>query len=87
MFDSAMVNGIPLLFVVMGIVSWLKKAGVSGNMLLAASLFVGVLLGVGYLAMVSFPVTFADWFQQIVYGLALGLTASGVVDAVRPQKE
>lgn len=86
MFETALINGIPILFVVMGLVSWVKKAGLDGVQLQISSLVIGLLLGVGYLYSTTPPVDFASWFGYAVYGLALGLTASGVVDAVRPQK-
>ena len=42
----------------------------------------GLLLGAGYqLAVVGFPVDFAGWFAVVVFGLGLGVVASGVYDA------
>lgn len=86
MFENAVINGVPLLLVVMGAVAYAKKAGLSGVALQGASLLVGLVLGVGYMYSVTPPVDFASWFGYAVYGLALGLSASGVVDAVRPAK-
>ena len=86
MFDNAIVNGIPLLFVVMGLVAWVKSAGVAGNWLRGASMAIGLVLGVGYMYSTAAPLDFGGWFGYAVYGLALGLMASGVVDAVRSAK-
>jgi len=86
MFENAVINGVPLLLVVMGAVAYAKKAGLAGVALQGASLGVGLVLGVGYMYSVTPPVDFASWFGYVIYGLALGLSASGVVDAVRPAK-
>lgn len=81
MDGEALVRGIPLLFVVVGGVEWLKRANVSGVALNVSSLVLGLLLGLGYQVSLEVPVDFAGWFGAGVYGLALGLTASGVYDA------
>lgn len=86
MIDNAIVNGIPLLFVVMGLVAWVKSAGVKDVGLRVASMGIGLVLGFGYMYSTAAPVGFGGWFGYAVYGLALGLLASGVVDAVRPAK-
>lgn len=84
MFENAVINGIPLLFVVMGLVAWLKTFKVvSGDALRVASLVIGLALGVGYMASTALPTDFGGWFGYGIYGLGLGLVASGVVDAVR----
>ncbi|MHC4464418.1 MAG: hypothetical protein ACYS30_23760 [Planctomycetota bacterium] len=42
---------------------------------------VGLVLGVGYqISIVGSPASFADGFAMILYGLALGLVASGIYD-------
>ena len=81
-FTGAMVNGLPLLTVVLGLVAWVKGWGVEGNALRASSMIIGLLLGVGYMfGDLGLPATFGGWFGFIVYGLGLGLTASGIYDA------
>lgn len=83
-YTEAAVAGVPLLFVVFGLVSWIKSFGVTGNWLRGASMLVGLILGCGYLfATVGFPVDFAGWFTNIVYGIGLGVVASGVYDGVK----
>jgi len=76
------VNGIPILFVVIAVVEYLKKLGVDGKALTAASLLVGAMLGIGYqLLYLKLSPTPENIFTAAMYGLVLGLTASGVYDA------
>ena len=79
-FFQVSVNGIPLLLVVLGLVTWVSQLGVQGKGKLLLSMLFGVLLGVSYQASQHMPATFAEWFAVLVYGLALGLFASGVYD-------
>ncbi len=78
-----MVAGIPLVLVVIGLVEWVKRFGVAGKALNAASMAVGVVLGVAYQYAQAAPVGFGDWFTAVVFGLALGLVASGIYDAAK----
>lgn len=82
-FINVAVAGIPLLFVVLGLVEWIKRLGVSGQWLLVASMLIGLVFGAGYQLSNEIPVTFGGWFAVIVYGLALGLVASGIYDVLR----
>jgi|YNPMSStandDraft_1061717.scaffolds.fasta_scaffold00219_4 uncharacterized membrane-anchored protein YitT (DUF2179 family) len=76
------VNGIPILFVVIAVVEYLKKLGVDGKALTVASLLTGAVLGIAYqLLYLNLPPTPENVFTAVVYGLVLGLTASGVYDA------
>jgi len=80
-FTDAMVNGIPLLFVVLGLVEWVKTFGLEGNVLRGVSMLIGLILGCGYMiTQQGYPVEFASIFGYLVYGLALGLVASGIYD-------
>ena len=90
----AAVGGVPLLFVVLGLVEWVKmlrrKDGsqwIDGNWLLLVSLVWGVVVGGGYmLAQGGPPVgdgVFAYWFTVIIYGLAMGLVASGLYNVAK----
>lgn len=82
-FANAVVAGVPLLFVVIGLVQFTKKLGATGKVLIIISMAIGLLLGAGFqFATVGFPVNFAGWFGVIVYGLGLGIVASGAYDAV-----
>lgn len=83
-YTEAAVAGVPLLFVVFGLVAWIKSFGVTGNWLRGASMIIGLILGVGYMfSSVGFPENFAGWFTVVVYGIGLGVVASGVYDGVR----
>ncbi len=84
MFAEVAVAGIPLLFVVIGLVELVKSFGVQGNILRGVSMFVGLLFGVSYqIAQLGVPADFAGIFSMAVYGLGLGLVASGVYDAAK----
>ena len=77
------VNGIPLILVVMGLVELTKFLGAGGKLLLALSMGIGCVLGVLYQMSIAIPVGFAGWFGVVIYGLALGLVASGIYDAIK----
>ena len=80
---NEVINGIPLIFVVMGLVELTKTFGASGKPLTGISLGIGLVLGVLYQVSLGVPSDFAGWFGAVIYGLALGITASGVYNAVR----
>lgn len=96
---SAVVQGVPLLFVVFVIVQFLKSLkGKDGeqllkhNAILVSSLLVGVALGVGYMVFTTPPPLppEGDWyalygyvFGAIIYGLGLGGAASVFWDALK----
>jgi hypothetical protein len=81
-FDQ-IINGIPLVFVVMGLVELVKAFGLQGRALTAASFAIGLLLGIAYQVSLGLPADYAGWFGAVVFGLALGLVASKVYDAIR----
>lgn len=81
-FDQ-IVNGIPLIFVVMGLVELVKAFGVQGKALTAVAFGVGLALGLLYQVSLGVPADYAGWFGAAVFGLALGLVASKVYDAIR----
>lgn len=77
------VNGIPLVALILGLVELTKSFGASGKLLTGISFAIGAMLGILYQYSVKVPSGFADWFGAIVFGLALGLTACKLYDAVR----
>lgn len=77
------VNGIPLVVVVVALVEWVKRFGVEGRALNAISMGIGVLVGIGYWYSQAPLSSFTGWFGAVIYGVALGLVASGVYDAAR----
>lgn len=80
-FENASVAGIPLLAFVLGLVQWIKGFGLAGAQVKVASMAVGILLGVGYQFSVGAPTDFSGWFAVAIFGVALGLVASGLYDA------
>jgi hypothetical protein len=85
-FSQYLVAGVPLIFVVLGLVEWVKSFGVKGNAVKVVSMAIGLGLGVGYQLSVAMPVGFTGWFGVIVFGLALGLVASGIYDVLNKPK-
>jgi hypothetical protein len=81
--SESMINGIPLVLVVLGLVEWSKRLGVEGKQLQILSMLMGMVLGVLYQISQQPLVDFASWFGVVIYGLALGLVASGIYDAAR----
>jgi len=80
---SYVVNGIPLVGVIIGLVELTKAFGVSGKSLTITSFLIGAVLGIFYQYSVKVPATFSDWFGAIIFGLFMGLTACKLYDAVR----
>ena len=85
--STLLVGGIPIALVIFGLVEFSKTFGLAGKWLTALSMFLGVVLGILYkMATSGIPVGFG-WFEVAIFGLALGLTASGFykfVDARLP---
>ena len=79
-FD-AIVAGLPLVLVVIGVVEWFKQLGVQGNVLRYVSMAIGLVIGIAYQISLGLPADFAGWFAACIYGLGLGLVASGIYDA------
>jgi hypothetical protein len=86
MFDTIVVAGIPLLLVVLGLVQFIKGFGLEGNAVKGLSLAVGLLLGGAYQYSIAAPADFAGWFSLVVFGLGLGLVASGLYEANQTSK-
>jgi hypothetical protein len=81
---NGMVQGVPLIFVVMGLVVFFKKAGLKGLWLLIVSLFIGIAFGIGYMIYVNgVPTGYNAYFGYGFYGLSLGLVASGIYDVAK----
>lgn len=80
---EAMVNGVPLIVVIVGIVEWLKRLGISGIALNVASMVIGIVFGVAYRHAQQPIADFPSALNAVVYGLALGMAASGVYDAAK----
>lgn len=68
-----------LLVLILGLVEFVKKFGVTGNALTAASAAIGMLLCAVYQLGVMYP-EWAPWVAFVVYFLFGGLAASGLYD-------
>ena len=78
-FD-AIVAGLPLVLVVLGLVEWVKRLGLAGKAVVIVSMAIGLALGLAYQVSIAVPIDFAGWFGAAVYGIGLGLLASGIYD-------
>ena len=76
-----LVNGIPLILVVIGLVEFCKQLGAQGWLLTILSMAIGLVLGVLYQLSIAMPATFGGWFGSVFYGIALGLAACKLYDA------
>lgn len=85
-FVDAAVSGVPLVLVVFGLTAFIKQQGVAGRALLLCALCLGLIFGIGYMVYKTRPpggdwwVVYGYWFGVFVYGLGLGLLASGVYE-------
>lgn len=80
-FDQV-INGVPLIFVVMGLVELVKVFGIQGKALTAVSFGIGLVIGLLYQISLGMPANYTGWFGAALFGLALGLVASKVYDAI-----
>jgi hypothetical protein len=77
-FDTLLVGSVPLMIVVFGLVEMIKSLGIQGRTLTIISMLLGLAFGMAYqLAKIGVPAGFAGWFEIIVFGLVIGLVASG----------
>lgn len=81
-FADAIVSGVPLLFVVFGLVAWVKAMGAKGRVLTVVSFTVGIVIGILYQYSLAPLIGFAAWFGAVIYGLGLGIVASGVYKGI-----
>jgi hypothetical protein len=80
-FFAVSVAGIPLIFVVMGLVTLWGELGLKGRAQLVSSFITGLLIGGLYqLAELGVPVDFAGWFALAIFGLGLGVVTSGLYE-------
>ena len=80
-FNQLVVAGIPLIAVIFGLVEFAKRFGLQGNWLTIFSMVLGVGLGIGFkISESGVPIGYSNWFGVCIFGLALGLTASGIYD-------
>jgi len=79
-FSTLLIGGIPLIAVIFGLIEFLKVFGLKDRVLTICSLLLGLILGVAYKLTLGLPVDYAGWMAVIFFGLAIGLTTSGIYD-------
>lgn len=81
-FFTAIPENAPIVvLVVLGLVTWLGKLGVKGIWQLISAMALGLIFGAGFMfAALGLPEDFAGWFSIVIYGLAMGLVASGIYE-------
>lgn len=77
--QELLINGVPVLFVVIGLVEAAKRLGIEGKASLVLALVLGLLFALAMQAVVIWP-QFSPWLTSIVTGLVLGLSATGIYD-------
>lgn len=83
-FSELVVNGISIVPLIIGLVAFAKAMGLSGaKALRGLSAGLGLVIAIGAeISAQGLPADFAGWFGLVIYGLALGVVASGLVDSV-----
>lgn len=72
------VDAVLVLGAILGLVEFLKQVGLNGDVKIRfASMGVGVVLGILFQLQEMYPVI-QPWFQVVIYGIVMGLTASGL---------
>lgn len=72
------VAGIPLIVIVFALVEEIKAWGLTGKVLRAVALVLGLILALAYqVTIIGIPPDLAGWFTVAILGLLYGLTASG----------
>jgi hypothetical protein len=72
----------PMLAIVFGVVDYLGKWGVKGKWQLASSLIAGLVLGGIVMYFTTYPATAVAWFSVALFGLLIGLAASGCYNGI-----
>lgn len=76
------IDGISVILLIVGLVELVKKFGIEGNKLTAISVFIGILVGIGFKLYAMVPAA-APWIEVAVTGLAFGLAATGLYDLAK----
>ncbi len=80
-FEAVASNGPIVVLVVLGLVTFYGKMGIQGRTQLVSALATGLVFGGAFMiAALGLPATFAGWFSVVIYGLMMGLVASGIYD-------
>lgn len=81
-FTEATVSGIPLIVIVLGLTQFIKLLFLARGEIVvrAISAVVGLLIGVAYQYAVLTPQLPSQWLIVAVWGIVMGLIASGIYD-------
>ena len=79
--STFVVSPVTLVLLILGIVEFIKKFGVSGNKLMVISAGVGVFMAIVYKVRELLPVS-TQYIDVVFFGLAAGLCASGIYSFV-----
>lgn len=74
---------LPTLAIVFGLVDYYGKWGVQGKLQLASSLLTGLIIGGLIMYFTTYPNTPVDWFIVALFGLLVGLGASGCYNGIK----
>jgi hypothetical protein len=86
---GALVAGIPLMLIVIGLVQFVKeKIGWSGMGVEIFAIVLGTVFGFGYhvYAAEAIAWTYSFIFEGVMYGLTVGLVATGIYKAYHEEK-
>ncbi len=78
---------LPTLAIVFGLVDYYGKWGVKGKAQLASSLATGLVIGGVIMYFTTYPDTPVAWFSVALYGLLVGLGASGCYNGIKTASE
>jgi Flp pilus assembly pilin Flp len=80
-FEASGKSGPLVVLIVLGLVTYLGKLGVKGRWQLISGMLIGLIFGGAFtIAALGLPSTFSGWFSTVMYGLMLGLVASGIYE-------
>jgi hypothetical protein len=79
--SNFLVNPVTLSLIVLGVVEFIKKFGVTGNKLMLIAMFVGIFFALLYKAR-EFYLPAQPYIDVAFFGIAVGLGASGIYSFV-----
>ena len=78
-FGELAIGAVTVIPLIIGIVQFAKKFGLQGNILVAVSVGIGAFFGALIEVAEIYP-EILPWIKVVVYGLIMGLAASGLYD-------
>jgi len=73
----------PMTMIIFGVVDYLGKLGIQGKWQLVSSLLSGLILGGLVMYFTLGPATAVGWFSVALFGLLVGLAASGCYEGIK----